>query len=81
MFRSSRSFDVAARPGAYQGEGRPLSRAYDKLHVRSACSTCDIHMSKYGGVCQEVKKEREGGERERDRVGGRGGHTHEKNAR
>lgn len=39
--------------------GRALSRAYDKLHVRSACSTCDKHMSKYGGVWQEVKLKRE----------------------
>lgn len=59
VFRSSGSFDVATRPGAYQG-----GTAYDKLHVRSACSTCDKHMSKYGGVWQEVKLKRERGRRE-----------------
>lgn len=29
-----------------------LSRAYDKLRVCSAFTTCDIHMSKYGGTWQ-----------------------------
>lgn len=45
-----------------------LSRAYDKLRVCSACTTCDIHMSKYGGTWQEVE--------ERELFGGGMGHTH-----
>lgn len=43
VFRSSRSL-MSTEGG--------LSRAYDKLRVCSAFTTCDIHMSKYGGTWQ-----------------------------
>lgn len=33
-----------------------LSRAYDKLRVCSAFTTCDIHMSKYGGTWPEEEE-------------------------